>query len=101
MTATISIILDTRRMKQSARYPAKLRVTFQRLTEYYQTVFDLTKDEWEKLTASRLNNELQIVRNKLKEIEKGAVVCIDNIEPFSFDEFEKSFIQSHPPFQTT
>jgi integrase/recombinase XerD len=99
MTATISIILDTRRMKQSNKYPVKLRVTFQRVPEYYQTIFDLSKDEWEKLGASRISNELQIVRNKLKEIEKGATSSIDNIEPFSFEEFEKSFIKIHPHFR--
>ena len=99
MSATISIVLDTRRVKQSNKYPVKLRVTSQRVPEYYQTVFDLSKDEWEKLPASRITNELQIVRNKLKEIEKSALACIDNIEPFSFEEFEKSFIQIHPNFR--
>jgi len=99
MSVTVSIILDTRRMKQSNKYPVKLRVTFQRVPEYYQTVFDLSKDEWEKLPASRISNDLQTVRSKLKEIEKNAQTCIDNIEPFSFDEFEKSFIQAHPHFR--
>jgi integrase len=99
MSATISMILDTRRIKQSRKYPVKLRVTFQRAPEYYQTVFDLSKDEWGKLGASRISNELQTVRNKLKEIEKEAVTCIDNIEPFSFEEFEKNYIHSHPHFR--
>lgn len=99
MSATISTILDTRRMKRSNKYPVKLRVTFQRVPEYYQTVFDLTKDEWEKLPASRISNELQRVRNKLKKIETNAQVCIDNIELFSFDEFERCFIQNHAYFR--
>ena len=72
MSATISIILDTRRMKKSDKYPVKLRVTFQRVTEYYQTVFDLAKEDWEKLPASRISNELQPIRDKLKEIERKA-----------------------------
>jgi integrase/recombinase XerD len=99
MSATTSIILDTRRMKRSKKYPVKLRVTFQRVPEYYQTVFDLSKDEWEKLPASRISNELQTIRNKLKEIEKSASTCIGNIEPFSFEEFEKNFIQTHRHFR--
>jgi integrase/recombinase XerD len=98
MSAIISIILDTWRVKQSNKYPVKL-VTFQRAPEYYQTVFDLSKDGWEKLPASRISNELQTVRNKLKEIEKSATTCMDNLEPFSFEEFEKSFIRTHPLFR--
>src|SRR5689334_19879536 len=96
MSVTLSIILDTRRIKQSNKYPIKLRITFQRVPVYYQTVFDLTKVEWEKLHASRISSELQTVRNKLKEIEKNALACIDNIQPFSFEEFENSFIQNYP-----
>ena len=69
MSATISIIPDSRRMKKAEKYPIKLRVTFQRVPEYYQTVFDLSKEEWEKLSASGISNELQLVRDKLKEIE--------------------------------
>ena len=62
MTATISTILDTRRIKKTSKYPVKLRVTFERATEYYQTVFDLAKAQYEKLTASRIATELQVIR---------------------------------------
>jgi len=62
MSVTISIILDTRRIKKSGKFPVKLRVTFQRVPEYYQTVFNLSKEEWEKLPASRISNELQAIR---------------------------------------
>src|SRR4051794_13200963 len=86
-------------MKQSNKYPLKLRVTFQRKSEYYQTVFDLSKDEWKKLPASRISNELVIVRKKLKEIETTASIYIDQIESFGLEEFEKSFIQSNPYFR--
>ena len=99
MSATFSIILDTRRIKQYNKYPIKLRVTCQRVVEYYQTVFDLSKGEWEKLPASRIGNELRIIRNKLKEIERNALACIDNMGVFSFEEFEGSFIQTHPYFR--
>lgn len=66
MSATLSVILDTRRIKKSNKYPVKLRVTFERVTEYYQTIIDLTKDDYDKLSASRISNELQTIRNKLK-----------------------------------
>ena len=71
MSATITIILDTRRIKKSNKYPVKLRVTCDRITAYYQTVFDLSKDEYDKLSASRISNELQSIRDKLK-VKTGA-----------------------------
>lgn len=99
MSATISIILDTRRMKQGNKYPVKLRVTFQRMPEYYNTVFDLAKEDWEKLYATRVSNELQHIKEKLKEVERTADTAIKDLTPFSFEEFEKSFIQHHPLFR--
>jgi integrase/recombinase XerD len=99
MTATISTILDTRRIKKTSKYPVKLRVTFERATEYYQTIFDLHKDDWDKLAASRISNELQSVRDKLKEIERTAENAIEKLDPFTFSEFDKDFIQNNNLFR--
>lgn len=99
MSATISIILDTRRMKQDNKYPVKLRVTFQRVPEYYTTIFDLAKEDWEKLSATRVSNGLQPIKEKLKEIERTADAAIKDLTPFSFEEFEKTFILHHPLFR--
>ncbi|MBX9784324.1 MAG: hypothetical protein K2X48_13620 [Chitinophagaceae bacterium] len=99
MSATISIIPDTRRMKKSDKYPVKLRVTFQRVPEYYQTIFDLTKEEWEKLSASRISNELQPIRDKLKEIERSAENAVKDLAPFAFADFEKDFINGNTNFR--
>jgi integrase/recombinase XerD len=98
MSTTISIILDTRRIKKTGKYPIKLRVTFQRVTEYYQTIFDLSKEEWEKLPASRISNELQPLRDKLKEIERKAENAVKELSPFNFTEFEKDFIKGNAHF---
>jgi len=95
MSATLSIILDTRRIKKSNKYPVKLRVTFERVTEYYQTIFDLTKDEYDKLSASRISNELQTIRDKLKEIERTAENAVKDLGSFSFTDFENEFIYNN------
>ena len=95
MSTTLSIILDTRRIKKSNKYPVKLRVTFERATEYYQTIFDLTKDEYDKLSASRISNELQTIRDKLKEIEKTAENAVKDLGSFSFTDFENEFIYNN------
>jgi Arm DNA-binding domain len=95
MSVTLSIILDTRRIKKSNKYPVKLRVTFERVTEYYQTIFDLTKDEYDKLSASRISNELQTIRDKLKEIERTAENSVKDLSSFSFTDFENEFIYNN------
>ncbi len=99
MSTTLCILLDTRRIKKSKKYPVKLRVTSERLTEYYQSIFDLSKEEFDKLTASRISNELQSIRDKLKEIERTAENAINELEPFSFVEFEKDFIHNNNLFR--
>jgi arginine/lysine/ornithine decarboxylase len=76
MSITINIILDTRRIKKSEKYPIKLRVTHDRNSEYYQTIFDLTKNDYDKLSASRISNELQTIRDKLKFIETTAQTAV-------------------------
>jgi integrase/recombinase XerD len=99
MSATFSIILDTRRVKQSGKYPIKLRVTFQRKPKPYQTVFDITESDWEKLSAPRISSELQTLKNRLKEIEKEASTVIENFQLFSFEEFEDKFIRVNSYFK--
>ena len=99
MPTTLCILLDTRRIKKSMKYPIKLRVTFERISEYYQTVFELSKEEYDKLRASRVSNELQSIRDKLKEIERISENTIAELSPFSFTDFEKNFIRNNIFFQ--
>ncbi len=49
MPSIVSLILDVRRMKnKTGKYPVKLQVSFERTTLHYQTIFDLTQDEYSK-----------------------------------------------------
>jgi len=60
MSIQLSIILDTRRMKmKTKKYPVKLRVTFEREVQYYQTIYDLSKEDYEKLSSSRISEDLK------------------------------------------
>ncbi|HUZ57548.1 MAG TPA: hypothetical protein VMU83_02045 [Hanamia sp.] len=98
MSIQLSIILDTRRMKmKTKKYPVKLRVTFEREVQYYQTIYDLYKEEYKKLSSSRISDELKKIRDKLRTIEKDAEAVID-LETFNFNEFEKNYILNNPLF---
>ncbi len=99
MSVTISIILDTRRIKKKTnKYPLKLRVIFERATEYHQIIYDLSEDDYKKLSASRVGGELLEIRGKLNEIERTSKNAANELEPFSFSEFEKRFIIDNPLF---
>src|SRR5437868_1030737 len=100
MSVTISIILDTRRIKKKInKYPVKLRVIFERVTEDYQTIYDLSQGDYNKFSAPRISDELKLTREKLNEIERTAKNIAKELEPFSFIEFETNFINGHPLFR--
>lgn len=99
MAVAMAIILDSRRVKENEKYPVKLRVNYKRVTVNYQTIFDLSKEEYQRLSAPRISADLQAVKSKLRQIERDADDCIQKIEAFNFREFEKTFIQAHPLFK--
>jgi integrase len=99
MSATASIILDTRRMKiKTKKFPIKLQVSFDRVTLHYQTIFDLSKDDYGKLSSPRIGSELQSIRQKLKYIQRESEEFIRDMDGFSFYEFERDFIIDHELF---
>lgn len=93
MSISLSIVLDTRRIKQKTnKYPIKLRVTFKRVSRDYQIIYDLSKEDYDKLKAPRINAELQIVREGIKEIQRTAENATKDFHDFTFYEFEKNYI---------
>ena len=100
MPAIVSIILDTRRMKiKTGKYPVKLQVSFERTTLHYQTIFDLTKDEYSKLSAPRIGSGLLNIRDRLKSLGRESEDYIKDVSSFSFYEFERDFITPHELFR--
>jgi integrase len=101
MSISLNVILDTRRIKNKIKkFPLKLRVTFNRQSKYYTTIFNLTEDEFKKLNASRISSDLDVVRKRIKVLEGEAQKAIDEIETFSFDDFEHEFVNRNTSFIT-
>jgi hypothetical protein len=101
MSASTNIILDTRRMKKKTdTFPVKLQVTHQRVTNHYQTIFDLSKEDYEKLAAPRISSNLQDTRDRLKLLQRNGEYYIDEMPNFSFYEFERDFITNNDLFKT-
>src|SRR5215211_7499540 len=100
MPVTANIILDTRRMQLKTKaYPVKLRVTFQRVPRDFPTVFNLSKEDYEKLPYPRLSSKLQEIKDNLKYIESNAENFIKNMNVFNFYEFERDFIRDNKFFK--
>lgn len=99
MSISTSIILDTRRVKKSGKYPIKLRVISNRVPRDYQTIYDLSEQDYKKLSAPHINAELQDVRKKLQDISTSADAIIRTLEPFEFSDFEKEFMHGNKVFR--
>lgn len=100
MSATANVILDMRRMKnKTAKYPLKLRVCFKRVTKRYQTIFELSDHDFNKLDAPRIGADLKSVKDKIKNLEKAVINFIEEIDGFSFIEFQREFIAHHGFFK--
>lgn len=99
MAVSIAIVLDTRRVKKENLYPVKLRVTLNRKSEHYSTIYDLTEGDYNKFSLPRVSDELQRTRTALQEAEQKAITFSQGISPFDFDRFEKEFINENPVFK--
>ncbi|HEY4936623.1 MAG TPA: hypothetical protein VII44_08585, partial [Puia sp.] len=72
MSVSVVITLDTRRMKaKSGKYPVKLLVTCDSEPRRYQTIYDLTQEEFNYLSANRITDGLKLIRDNLKQIKRN------------------------------
>jgi len=85
-------VLSKKYKKKDEKYNVKLCVYFNRERHYFQTNFDLTKDEWEKLHSSPLKErKLLEIRKSIQEIEFTANKVLNKTNYINFDSFEESY----------
>lgn len=99
MSATVNFILDKRRIKKTSKYPIKLQVSFKRSTIHYQTIFDLSDADFNKLSAPRINEDLQTIRDRLKDVLCEVANYLTEMHSFNFYEFESDFISNQKIFK--
>src|SRR5689334_9327189 len=99
MSITVSISLDERRLKKTTNaYPVKLLLTVNGRPYRYQTVFDLSREDWDKFSAKHIGEKLQKVKGDLNLIQKNAEAYVKRTTSFSIDMFERDFIKGNPLF---
>jgi integrase/recombinase XerD len=85
---TAKLVHDIRWEKRSGKYPVKVRVTHERRSKYFETGVNLSKTDYEKLSAKRISAELNKIRVDLDEAVNKANQLIKEIKPFNFPIFE-------------
>lgn len=88
----ITIVLDTRRAKNSGKYPVKLRVftNSPKTQKYYPTVFEFSKSEFNKVwEAKKPRKEHKDLRLQLQNLEFKANEMARRLSPFTLDKFEQ------------
>ena len=84
---TVSVMLDTRRIKSDGKCPVKIRVTYKRSRCYYPTGKDLTPEEWKMLPTTKahalvtvrkdIESSYQIVRAAVEELAASGGFSLD------------------------
>lgn len=91
MIVSAYLILITRRIKLSNKYPVKLRVVYLRKAKDYSTGIDLTEEEYSQAISERPSKELRNMAIKLNAAKTKANNIIENLEIFTFKKFEDAF----------
>ena len=88
----ISVYLDTRRVKANRLFPVKLRVytSSPRKQKLYPTKFEFSEAEFNSIwNTIKTRNEHKQIRKELKAIEDKANEIAKEINPFTFEQFER------------
>lgn len=100
MGVSFSTFLDTRRIIQKTQcYPIKLRLTNNRISKEYKTIYSLSRDKYEKLKASHLSPDLVKIKNDLRHIESLVGEAVRKIDPFSFWIFKRDIVMGDSLFK--
>jgi len=95
---TANILLDTRRVLKSGKYPAKLTVYYLGVKKRYKLPIELSEGDWVKIKSKRLRDEaLKVLKTKL-DFYTGEKFenCLKKIDdPFSFEKFEEAYFEKH------
>ncbi len=93
MDANITLYLDTRREKSNGKYPVKLRVYFNGHAKQYKTGKDATEKEFLNAYISKKpRKEYADLKTKLKAKQDHAEKIAEDLNPFSFEKFERDLL---------
>lgn len=91
--ASTAIVLFTKRAKKNKKFPAKLRVTHNRVQRYYsidtkERIYEFTPEEFKKIRAPKPRGMYKEIQLEFSLIEGKAQSIIKKLTEFSFDTFK-------------
>ena len=90
MNPTVTLYLDTRRAKSNGKYPVKLRLYHGTTAKHYRTGIDASEDEFFNAYQSKKpRKEYAELKVKLNAIESKANDSVEDLDPFTFEKFER------------
>lgn len=89
-----SIVLDNRRPLKDGTFPVKLRITFQRQRKYFNTNYSLNEEDFSKTQGEKTRGKYNEMRIAFQAIEQKAIGIINKLSPFTFDGFERKFLDT-------
>ncbi len=90
---TTAIIHDKRVVRKDGTCAVKLRITYNREQKYYLINVFLTNEEWQLTQSEKPRNTSKDHKLYFNKIEQRAIDIIKELNPFSFEVFEKKFDQ--------
>ncbi len=90
-TVTSAMRLGRRPKKDTNNFPVIIRVTYQRIPNYFSTSVSMTPEDFRKLSSPRLGEKLICIKKKLEQEHDRVKEIIGSIQPFSMTEFRRRF----------
>jgi len=84
--------LDKVRPRKDGSYTVRIRVIYKRIPKYYTTKINLNETEYITLATGNPRNGLNITKTLIFELLKRANDIIKDMSVFSFETFEKKFL---------
>ena len=94
--ATVNLFFDTRKVKVNGKFPVKITIYCLDDKRRYGTGYDLAPEEWGKLNSPKLKDaSLKNIRLSLDVLVRKAAKVIEELDEFSFEEFETEYFESN------
>jgi integrase/recombinase XerD len=98
MQVTYVLRPDWRYKKSNNSFPFRLWVSYQDDRKDYQTAFQISKEDYPKLSAKNVGANIKNIREKIRSIETDLQIYLKEISDFDFAVFERAFINHNANF---
>ena len=90
----VSIFIDKYHPGRGGLCAVSIRITINKKRKYYQTKYSLPPSDFEKTQGSKPRRPHKEIARDLQDIERKALQIIEDLPVFTFDAFEKYFLNN-------